>query len=237
MTLSTTFRSPSLQRSLTVLAAGLLLGQAAAQGTAAPAPDSGDTAWMLISAALVFLMTPGLAFFYGGLSRAQSVLNTMMMSIASIGLVALLWTLVGYSLAFGDSGSPLIGSLSHVGLAGLAGSLTGTIPSYVFAAFQAMFAIIAVAIISGAVVDRMRFGAFLAFAGLWSLLIYSPLAHWVWGPSGWLLKAGALDFAGGTVIHISAGISALVAAAMIGPRLGFPRAAHPPHNVPLVLPC
>lgn len=215
------------------LAATFLLGHASAQEAAEP--SSGDTAWMLISAALVFLMTPGLAFFYGGLGRAQSVLNTMMMSIASIGLVALLWTLAGYSLAFGDSGSAFIGNLNHVGLAGLEGTLSGTVPSYVFAAFQAMFAIIAVAIISGAVVDRMRFGAFLAFAALWSLLIYSPLAHWVWGPGGWLLEDGALDFAGGTVIHISAGVSALVAAAVIGPRLGFPRVAHPPHNVPLVL--
>ncbi|AAF10272.1 ammonium transporter [Deinococcus radiodurans] len=201
---------------------------------AKPHLDTGDTAWMLMSAALVFLMTPGLAFFYGGLTRAQSVLNTMMMSMVSIGLVGVLWMLAGYSLAFGDGGAWL-GDFAHLGLNGLAGQLTGTIPTYVFASFQAMFAIIAVALISGAVVERMRFGAFILFAALWTLIIYSPLAHWVWGANGWLFKDGALDFAGGTVIHISAGVSALVAAWLLGPRLGYPRNAHVPHNVPLVL--
>lgn len=209
---------------------------AAAQGAPAQsAPNTGDTAWMLVSAALVLLMTPGLAFFYGGLTRAQSVLNTMMMSVVSMGLVGVLWVLAGYTLAFGEGGGALVGSLRHLGLNGLSGTLSGTVPAYVFAAFQAMFAIIALALISGAVVERMRFGAFLAFGALWSLLVYSPLAHWVWSADGWLLKAGALDFAGGTVIHISAGISALVAAAVLGPRIGFPRAVHAPHNVPLVV--
>ena len=197
--------------------------------------NTGDTAWMLISAALVLLMTPGLAFFYGGLTRAQSVLNTMMMSVVSIGLVAILWTLAGYTIAFGEGGNAFLGGLGHLGLGGLSGQLTGTIPSYVFAAFQAMFAIIAVALISGAVVERMRFGAFVLFGALWSLFIYAPLAHWVWNADGWLFKDGALDFAGGTVIHISAGISALVAAFVLGPRIGYPRSAHVPHNVPLVL--
>ena len=196
--------------------------------------DTGDTAWMLMSAALVLLMTPGLAFFYGGLTRARSVLNTMMMSVVSLGLVGVLWMLAGYSLAFGKGGAWL-GDLSHAGLTGLDGQLTGTVPTYVFAAFQAMFAIIAVALISGAVVERMRFGAFVLFAALWSLLIYSPLAHWVWSADGWLFRDGALDFAGGTVIHISAGASALVAAWVLGPRLGYPRRTHLPHNVPLVL--
>ncbi|KQR04529.1 ammonium transporter [Deinococcus sp. Leaf326] len=217
---------------------GLALGGAAlAQGTATPPPtlDSGDTAWMLVSAALVLLMTPGLAFFYGGLTRAQSVLNTMMMSVVSIGLVGVLWMLAGYSIAFGPGGNAFIGGLSNLGLEGLQGQVTGTIPSYVFAAFQAMFAIIALALISGAVIERMRFGAFVLFGALWSLLIYSPLAHWVWSSDGWLFKDGALDFAGGTVIHISAGISALVAAFVLGPRIGYPRNAHIPHNVPLVL--
>lgn len=199
---------------------------------AKPELNSGDTAWMLISAALVLLMTPGLAFFYGGLTRTQSVLNTMMMSVISIGLVGILWTVAGYTLAFGEGGNALIGGLNHLGLSGLNGQLTGTIPSYVFAAFQAMFAIIAVALISGAVVERMRFGAFVLFGALWSLLIYSPLAHWVWSSDGWLFKDGALDFAGGTVIHIAAGVSALVAAFVLGPRL---RTVHAPHNVPLVL--
>ena len=219
----------------TFLPLALLLGGAAlAQGTK-PELNTGDTAWMLISAALVLLMTPGLAFFYGGLTRSQSVLNTMMMSVVSIGLVGILWTLAGYTIAFGEGGNALIGGFSHLGLAGLKDQLTGTIPSYVFAAFQAMFAIIALALISGAVVERMRFGAFVLFGALWSLLIYSPLAHWVWNSDGWLFKDGALDFAGGTVIHISAGVSALVAAFVLGPRIGFPRSAHVPHNVPLVL--
>ncbi|PTA68783.1 ammonium transporter [Deinococcus arcticus] len=215
---------------LTVLLSGAALAQ-----TGAPKLDTGDTAWMLVASALVLLMTPGLAFFYGGLSRTQSVLNTMMMSVVSIGLVAVLWLLVGYSLAFGAGGNALVGSLVHLGLDGLAGGLTGTIPTYVFAAFQAMFAIIAVALISGAVIERMRFGAFVLFGALWSLLIYAPLAHWVWSADGWLFKLGALDFAGGTVIHIAAGVSGLVAAAVLGSRLGFPRTAHVPHNVPFVL--
>lgn len=219
----------------TLLSLSVALGGAALAQEAAPQPDSGDTAWMLASAALVLLMTPGLALFYGGLTRAQSVLNTMMMSVVSIGLVGVLWMLAGYSLAFGEGGNAFIGSLAHVGLNGVTGELTGTIPTSVFAAFQAMFAIIALALISGAVVERMRFGAFILFGSLWTLLIYSPLAHWVWSADGWLFKDGALDFAGGTVIHISAGISALVAAFVLGPRIGFPRSAHVPHNVPLVL--
>ncbi|RJF71148.1 ammonium transporter [Deinococcus cavernae] len=220
---------------LKVLPIVLALSSAALAQDTTPAMNTGDTAWMLISAALVLLMTPGLAFFYGGLTRAQSVLNTMMMSVVSMGLVALLWTVVGYTLAFGTGGNAFIGGLTHLGLNGLSGQLTGTVPSYVFAAFQAMFAIIAVALISGAVVERMRFGAFVYFGALWSVLIYAPLAHWVWNADGWLFKAGALDFAGGTVIHISAGISALVAAFVLGPRLGHPKNAHVPHNVPLVL--
>lgn len=212
----------------------LLSGAALAESTT-PVLNAGDTAWMLVAAALVLLMTPGLAFFYGGLTRAGSVLNTMMMSVTSLGLVGVLWTLAGYTLAFGPGGNALIGGLANLGLAGVPGALWGTIPSSVFASFQAMFAIIALALVSGAVVERMRFGAFLCFGGLWSLLIYAPLAHWVWSADGWLYKLGALDFAGGTVIHIAAGVSALVAAAVLGPRLGYPRAAHVPHNVPFVL--
>ncbi|QLG09444.1 ammonium transporter [Deinococcus sp. D7000] len=224
--------TPFLRTPLPLIVA--LSGVALAQD-AAPTLNTGDTAWMLVSAALVLLMTPGLALFYGGLTRAQSVLNTMMMSVVSIGLVGVLWMLAGYSIAFGEGGNAFVGSLANVGLNGLTNGLTGTIPTSVFAAFQAMFAIIALALISGAVVERMRFGAFVLFGGLWTLLIYSPLAHWVWSADGWLFKAGALDFAGGTVIHLSAGISALVAAFVLGPRIGFPRSAHVPHNVPLVL--
>lgn len=224
--------TPFLRTPLPLIVA---LGGVALAQDAAPTLNTGDTAWMLVSAALVLLMTPGLALFYGGLTRAQSVLNTMMMSVVSIGLVGVLWMLAGYSIAFGEGGNAFVGSLANVGLNGLTDGLTGTIPTSVFAAFQAMFAIIALALISGAVVERMRFGAFVLFGGLWTLLIYSPLAHWVWSADGWLFKAGALDFAGGTVIHLSAGISALVAAFVLGPRIGFPRSAHVPHNVPLVL--
>ncbi|AIZ43963.1 ammonia channel protein [Deinococcus radiopugnans] len=224
--------TPFLRTPLPVIVA---LGGVALAQDAAPTLNTGDTAWMLVSAALVLLMTPGLALFYGGLTRAQSVLNTMMMSVVSIGLVGVLWMLAGYSIAFGEGGNAFVGSLADVGLNDLTDGLTGTIPTSVFASFQAMFAIIALALISGAVVERMRFGAFVLFGGLWTLLIYSPLAHWVWSADGWLFKAGALDFAGGTVIHLSAGISALVAAFVLGPRIGFPRSAHVPHNVPLVL--
>jgi len=218
-----------------LLPLALLLGGAALAQDAKPELNSGDTAWMLVAAAMVLLMTPGLAFFYGGLTRAQSVLNTMMMSVVSMGLVGILWMALGYTLAFGEGGNALIGGLSHIGLEGLKDGLTGTIPTYIFAAFQAMFAIIALALISGALVERMRFGAFLLFGALWSLLIYAPLAHWVWSADGWLFKDGALDFAGGTVIHISAGVSALVAALLVGPRIGFPKSVHVPHNVPFVL--
>ncbi len=213
----------------------LLLLNTSALAEAKPELNTGDTAWMLISAALVLLMTPGLAFFYGGLTRAQSVLNTMMMSIVSIGLVAILWTVAGYTIAFGEGGNAVFGGFGHLGLEGLKDQLTGTIPSYVFAAFQAMFAIIALALISGAVIERMRFGAFILFGALWSLFIYAPLAHMVWNSDGWLFKLGALDFAGGTVIHIAAGVSALVAAIVLGPRIGYNRNAHIPHNVPFVL--
>ncbi|UQN07265.1 ammonium transporter [Deinococcus sp. QL22] len=213
----------------------LLLGGAALAQTATPELNTGDTAWLLIASALVLLMTPGLAFFYGGLTRAQSVLNTMMMSFVAIGLVAVLWTLAGYTIAFGSGGNAFFGGFSNLGLEGLKDQLSGTIPTFVFAAFQGMFAIIALALISGAVVERMRFGAYLLFGGLWSLFIYAPLAHMVWSSDGWLFKDGALDFAGGTVVHIAAGVSALVAAFVVGPRIGYGRTAHIPHNVPFVL--
>ena len=215
-----------------------LAGMASAQA-AAPTPklDTGDTAFMLLSAALVMLMTPGLAFFYGGMVRGKSVLNTMMMSFIALAIVGVLWAVVGYTLAFGAGGGDWLGSFVNAGLKGTTGpgSLVGTIPTPVYVAFQAMFAIIAPALISGSVVDRMRFGAFALFVALWSLLIYSPLAHWVWSSDGWLFKKGILDFAGGTVIHIAAGISGLVAALVIGPRMPLVRRAALPHNVPFVL--
>ena len=220
-------------RGLAPLAGLLLLGTALAADP--PKLDTGDTAWMVVASALVMLMTPGLAFFYGGLSRGKSVLNTMMMSFIALGVVSVVWVVVGYSLAFGSGGNAIVGSLANFGMKGMTNTLSGTIPSYVFMVFQLMFAIITPALISGSLVDRMKFGAFTLFITLWSLLIYSPLAHWVWSSDGWLFKLGALDFAGGTVVHISSGVSALVAAMVLGPRLGSTRRTAIPHNVPFVL--
>src|SRR5881296_204936 len=203
----------------------------------AAAISAGDTAWVLASTALVMVMTVGLAFFYGGLVRPKNALNTMMMSVVALGLISVQWVLVGYSIAFGH-GSPLWGGLAWLGFRGVGGdpdpAYAATIPLQAHAMFQLMFAIITPALISGAIVERMRFRAYLVFLVLWATLIYDPLAHWVWG-GGWLQKLGALDFAGGTVVHISAGVSALVAARMLGPRRDFKRTAIVPHNVPLVL--
>lgn len=197
--------------------------------------SAGDTAWVLISTALVLLMMPGLAFFYGGLVRSRSSLNTLMMTLASAGIVTVQWVLVGYTFSF-DTGSPLIGGLRFFGLAnvGLEANTTyaATIPHGAFVAFQAMFAAITVALISGAVIERIRFGAWLVFALAWTTLVYDPLAHWVWGEGGWLRALGALDFAGGTVVHVSAGSAALVAAAMLGRRRD---ATQIPHNVPFTM--
>lgn len=197
--------------------------------------NAGDTAWMLTSSALVLLMTPGLAFFYGGLVRGKAVLNTMMMSFIAMGIVGVLWVVVGYSIAFGEGGNAFFGSLSAVGLEGLSDQVSGTIPTLVFVIFQAMFAIITPALISGAVVDRMKFSAYVIFIVLWGLLIYAPLAHMVWSADGWLFNLGALDFAGGTVVHMSSGFSALVAAWILGPRLASNRRNSLPHNIPFVL--
>jgi ammonium transporter, Amt family len=206
--------------------------------SASTAISGADTAWVLISTALVMLMVPGLALFYGGLVRSRAALNTVMMCVAPLGFVSLQWVLVGYSLAFAP-GSGWLGGLAWAGLDGVGGApnpaYAGTIPHLAFAAFQAMFAAITVALISGAIVERIRFGAFLAFAVLWTTLVYDPLAHWVWSEGGWLRGLGALDFAGGTVVHISAGVSALVAAVMIGRRRDAGRAALVPHNVPFTL--
>ena len=200
--------------------------------------SSGDTAWVLTSSALVLLMTVGLAFFYGGLVRPKNALNTMMMSVVALGVIGVQWMLVGYSIAFGP-GNPWWGGLSWVGLqhVGLDPNPTysATIPLQAHAMFQGMFAIITPALISGAIVERMRFRGYIVFLILWATLIYDPLAHWVWGSGGWLLKRGALDFAGGTVVHISAGVSALVAAWFLGPRRDYRRVPIAPHNVPLVL--
>jgi Amt family ammonium transporter len=200
--------------------------------------SAGDTAWVLISTALVMLMVPGLALFYGGLVRQKNALNTFMMSLSALGIVSVQWVLAGYSLSFGP-GSSWLGSLAWWGLGGVGAApnpaYAGTIPHLAFAAFQAMFAAITVALISGAVVERVRFSAYLLFVLAWTTLVYDPLAHWVWGDNGWLHSLGALDFAGGTVVHVSAGTAALVAAIMLGQRRAIGRGALVPHNVPFTL--
>ena len=201
--------------------------------TMTPVISGADTAWMLVSCALVLLMTPALAFFYGGMVRSKNALNTMIMSFASLGVVGLVWALAGYSLAFAGN-NPWIGGLDHLFLRGVGLEASGTIPHLLFMAFQGTFAIITAALISGAVVERIRFGPYLVFIALWVLLVYAPICHWVWG-GGWLAELGALDFAGGTVVHINAGIAALVAARVLGPRKDYGRQAFLPHNVPFVL--
>ena len=206
-------------------------------GAAATGIESADTAWMLVACAMVLLMTPGLAFFYGGLVRAKNALNNMMMSFASLGVAGLVWVLAGYSLAFAPSGEamqPWIGGFGHLFLQGVGLEAKGSIPHLLFAAYQGTFAIITAALISGAVVERIRFGPYLAFIAGWVLLVYSPVCHWVWG-GGWLSDLGALDFAGGTVVHVTAGTAAVVSAWMLGPRSDHGRQAILPHNVPFVL--
>ena len=195
--------------------------------------NQADTAWMLISTALVLLMTPALAFFYGGLVRSKNALNTMMMSFISLGFVGVLWAVVGYSLAF-STGNDWIGDLSNVMLNGVGLEAKGTIPAALFMSYQGTFAIITAALISGAIVERMRFPAYVVFISLWALVVYSPIAHWVWG-GGWLAKWGALDFAGGTVVHVNAAVAALVAAMVLGKRQDYPSSSLVPHNVPFVL--
>ncbi len=201
--------------------------------------DSGDTAWILVSAALVMLMTPGLAFFYGGLVRGKNIAGTIMHSFIVIGLVSVLWVVVGYSLAFGpDVGNGLIGNLDWVGLKDVGqqpGPYADTVPHQVFMVFQLMFAVITPALITGAFAERARFGTFLVFMGLWSLVVYAPVAHWVWGQGGWLSEYGALDFAGGTVVHVNAGAAALVAALLYGRRAGYGTDPMEPHNIPYVV--
>lgn len=231
------------------------------------APDTGDTAWMLASAALVLLMTPGLAFFYGGMVRAKGVLNMIMMSVSAMGLVTVLWVLYGYSLAFGNDKFNLFGDPTQFfGLKGLIGGnsvaavaadpatgsaavdavnipLVGTLPATVFVAFQLMFAIITVALISGSVADRLKFGGWLVFAGLWATFVYFPVAHWVFSfdgvtaeTGGWIAnKLKAVDFAGGTAVHINAGTAGLVLAIILGKRIGWPGTPMRPHNLPFVM--
>ena len=230
----------------------------AAEPAAAPAPknvdpvlNTGDTAWMLTCAALVLLMTPGLAFFYGGMVRSKNMLSTLMHSYVAMGIVVVQWAVIGYSLAFGpDAFMGLIGNTSKMMLNGLitfkdgapvyalfqnVTTEPGAIPEYVFSLYQCMFAVITVALISGALAERIKFSAWCLFVLLWTTIVYDPLAHWVWMVDGWLFKKGALDFAGGTVVHLSSGISALAAIMFLGKRHGFPTERMAPHNLPFTL--
>jgi ammonium transporter, Amt family len=225
-----------IRRALQVSAAGVLLvcgtpGVAAAQ--APPALNQADTAWMLVATALVLLMTPALAFFYGGLVRSKNALNTMMMSVISLGFVGVLWAVIGYSLAF-STGNNWLGDASRLFLRGVGLEPQGTIPHLLFMCYQGTFCIITAALISGAIVERMRFSAYVLFISLWAIVVYSPIAHWVWG-GGWLAKMGALDFAGGTVVHVNAAVAALVAAIVVGKRQEYPSSSLLPHNVPFTL--
>jgi Amt family ammonium transporter len=206
--------------------------------------DTGNTAWVLIAAALVLFMTPGLAFFYGGMVRSKHVLGMLMQNVFAMGLISIVWALVGFTLAFGDGGGWIgnfdfafmkdLGDL-NVQLPGYVDAFALTIPALAFFAFQMMFAVITPALITGATADRLKFKSYAVFIGLWSVLVYSPVAHWVFSPTGWLFKRGALDFAGGAVIHINAGIAALALVLVIGKRRGYPNEPMPPHNLPLTL--
>ena len=200
-----------------------------------PKLDSGDTAWILVSTALVLLMTiPGLALFYGGMVRKKNILSTMAHSFVAAAIVSITWVAVGYTLAFGE-GNAFIGNLDKIMLSGITtDALTGTIPEILFVIFQMTFAIITVAIISGSIAERMKFSAFVAFISIWSIVVYAPITHWVWG-GGWLANDGALDFAGGTVVHINSGVAGLVAAYMLGKRMGLGRESMAPHNLALTV--
>jgi Amt family ammonium transporter len=202
--------------------------------------NSGDTAWILMSTALVMMMTaPGLAFFYGGLVRRKNVLATMMQSFFILCLLSIQWILWGYSLSFGPDKGHFIGSLAWLGLKGVGMTpnpdYAATIPHLLFMAYQMMFAVITPALITGAFAERMKFSAYVIFTLLWATLVYDPICHWVWGAGGWLKNMGALDFAGGTVVHVSSGVSALVCALMLGKRRGYGREPMPPHNLPLTI--
>lgn len=194
--------------------------------------NTGDTAWVLTSAALVFFMMPGLALFYAGMVRAKNALSTMMYTFGALVVIGVVWTIAGFSIAFGDNGSAFWGGFQYVLMGGsFTSELSDGIPLSVFAMFQGMFAIITCALISGAVVERMKFSAFLLFIAIWVLIVYAPIAHWVWGAGGWLAERGALDFAGGTVVHFSSGIAALALTLVLGNRKDFMKSTTIPHNV------
>nr|WP_281793008.1 ammonium transporter [Desulforhabdus amnigena] len=229
-------RRPSKYHLAWGIALVLLLteGMALAEEAAAPVLSAGDTAWVLTSSALVMLMTPGLALFYAGMVRKKNVLSTSMHSFVALAVIGIQWVVLGYSLAFG-AGNTFIGDLSMLFLSGITPeSLSGTIPTYVFMWFQGMFAIITPALISGTIAERMKFSTYVVFILLWATLVYDPVAHWVWG-GGWIQKMGALDFAGGTVVHLSSGASALAMAFLLGKRKGFPGEDFVPHNLTMTL--
>ena len=210
-----------------------------ARPQAAAKVDPGDTAWILMSAALVMLMTPGLALFYGGMVRTKNVLGTIMQSFMVIALISVQWVLFGYSLSFGPTVGGIIGDLSWFGLKGVGltpnADYAGTVPHQAFMIYQAMFAVITPALLLGAIAERMKFKAFFIFTLLWSTLVYDPIAHWVWDVGGWIRQMGGLDFAGGIVVHISSGISALAAALLLGKRKGFGTESMAPHSLPMTL--
>ncbi len=221
---------------LTVSILGLPVTAAAAD---APAIDTGDTAFIIICTALVMIMTPGLALFYGGMVRKKNVLSIIMQCFTAMALVSAQWVIIGYTLGFGPDIHHFIGGLQWLGMRGITGdpnpAYAATIPHHVFVLFQLMFAIITVALISGAFAERLRFPIFVAFVLLWTTLVYDPLAHWVWGADGWLRNLGALDFAGGTVVHISSGISGLVACLILGKRHAAKTEPMTPHNLPFTM--
>jgi Amt family ammonium transporter len=218
-----------------------MTGVAAAQTSASPPPkvDTGDTAWLLISAALVMLMIPGLALFYGGMVRTKNVLGTIMHSFIALGVITVQWILYGYSLAFGPDIGHVIGNLKWAGLSGVGldpfPGYAATVPHQAFMIFQMMFAVITPALIAGAFAERFKFKTYLVFLILWATLVYDPLAHWVWGIGGWIRDLGGLDFAGGLVVHISAGVAALAAALIVGKRRGYGDELMPPHNLTMTL--
>jgi Amt family ammonium transporter len=202
--------------------------------------NTGDTAWLLVSAGLVMLMTPGLALFYGGMVQSKNVLSTFMHSFFALGLVTVQFVLLGYTLCFGPSWKGVIGGLDFAGLSDLTetslrGDTGHQVPTLAFVAYQCMFAVITPALISGAFAERMKFSAFVVFTLAWTTLVYDPIAHWTWGDGGWLADLGAIDFAGGTVVHLSSGISALVVAIVLGKRRGYPTVRHPPHDLTMTV--
>jgi Amt family ammonium transporter len=229
----------SLPLALLLAGAGVAGAQEAVAAAPAAVISSGDTTWVMISTALVMLMTPGLAFFYGGLVRRKNVLSILMQCMIVLCLVSVQWVVCGYSLSFGPDVKGIIGNLSWAGLKGVGmdpnPDYAATIPHQVFMMFQMMFAVITPALILGAFAERMKFSAFCAFVLLWATVVYDPVAHWVWGVGGFLRNMGALDFAGGTVVHINAGIAALVCALVLGKRLGSEKSISPPHNLPFAV--